>query len=77
MTQNKTKEYEADMKRWVRQVGESLIKNADDIVGTYQFGTTLEIRAEINPAQGYPEISIIRGFIPERYLEEQGVKVEV
>lgn len=59
-----------DMIRHVRQIGESLIKNAESIVGSEEYFTDVHIHAEINRKYG-PTVHVSREFIPEKYLEAE------
>ena len=55
----------------VRQIGESIIKNAEDIVGKPDYAIfPLRIIGEVYWDQ-HPVIRIEREFAPERYIEEQ------
>lgn len=55
--------------RAVRFVGESLIKNAESIVGNEEFFQVLKIHATIDPCLELPHIVVERNFIPERSFE--------
>ena len=55
--------------RAVRFVGESLIKNAESIIGNEELFQIVKIHATINPYHGLPRIVVERNFIPERSFE--------
>lgn len=55
--------------RQIKEIGESLILNAESIVGTEKHLCSICIRAEINPGD-IPKIDISRTFFPEGYLEK-------
>lgn len=55
--------------RQIKEIGESLILNAESIVGTEKYLCSICIRAEISP-DAIPEIDISRTFLPEGYLEK-------
>lgn len=55
--------------RQIKEIGESLILNAESIVGTEKYLCSICIRAEISPGT-IPEIDISRTFFPEGYLEK-------
>ncbi len=65
-----SKEMHEELVRRVRAAGESLIKNAESIVGTEENLVRLSISMHISDMDEYPEISINRGFVPERSVEE-------
>lgn len=54
--------------RQVQSIGESLIQNAESIVGTEKYICNVCIRVEINPGT-VPKIEISRTFFPEREVE--------
>lgn len=54
--------------RQIKEIGESLILNAESIVGTEKYLCSICIRAEISP-DAIPEIDISRTFLTEGYLE--------
>lgn len=56
--------------RQVRYVGESLIKNAESIVGTEKYVGDLRLYISINPNESVPTIQIDRTFVPENFVEE-------
>lgn len=55
--------------RDVRFVGESLIKNAESIVGNEEFFQVVKIHVTIDSCLGLPRIVVERDFIPERSFE--------
>lgn len=67
----KTDNPREDIVRQVRAVGESIIKNAESIVGTELYLSGLTIKAEVSCwGSEIPEISISRSFTPEKIVEE-------
>ena len=54
--------------RQIKEIGESLILNAESIVGTEKCLCSICIRVEINPGT-FPKIDISRTFFPEGCLE--------
>lgn len=64
----KTNHHE-DLIRKVRAAGESLIKNAESIVGTEKYIADLRITVDIDATDEVPTIDISRSFIPERCVE--------
>lgn len=57
---------------WIRQIreaGESLIKNAESIVGTERYLMGLDVTVDINANEEVPEITVKRRFLPDKYIE--------
>lgn len=54
--------------RQIKEIGESLILNAESIVGTEKYLCSVCVRAEIDP-RTVPKIEISRTFFPEREVE--------
>ena len=52
----------------VKDVGQSIIDNAESIVGTEKYLSGLTIRININHSE-IPTINIDRDFYPEGYIE--------
>ena len=71
----KTKTHE-EMIRQVREAGESLIKNAESIVGSEEFLQSIDITVYINPVERIPSINVSKEFLPERYIERLGEPTE-
>lgn len=55
----------------IRQVGETLIKNAESIAGSELYRRSITINIEINLAEELPVVNVTRSFYPERSVEEQ------
>lgn len=55
--------------RKVRAAGESLIKNAESIVGTEKYIADLHITVNIDATDEVPTIDISRSFVPESCVE--------
>ena len=62
-----------EMIRQVREIGESLIKNAESIVGDEEYLCSLHISFEVNPRDEAPMITIERSFYPEKFVERTNV----
>lgn len=56
--------------RQVRAIGESLIKNAESIVGSERYLKSVSISATIGPLDELASICINREFYPEKTFEE-------
>lgn len=58
--------------RQIRAVGESLIKNAESIVGTetYLTGIDISVYLEAGIDTEPPEINVTKRFVPEKTVEE-------
>ena len=54
--------------RQVREIGESLVKNAESIVGTEEYLTGINISVDVE-YHSTPEITINKSFYPEKYIE--------
>lgn len=59
-----------ELVRKVREAGESLIKNAESIVGSEEYLTSLYISIDFSPNE-IPTISINRDFIPEKTIQRE------
>ena len=55
--------------RQLKEVGETLIKNARSIVGTEELLVGVELRITIDPTTKIPEVMLQRSFYPERTFE--------
>lgn len=55
--------------RQVRYAGESIIKNAESIVGTEKYMGDLKLHVSINPDESAPTIKIDRTFLPEKFVK--------
>ena len=58
-----------DRLKQIRQVGQSIIDNAESILGSEPFRTDLIITATFHPYEA-PEIIVERHFIPEGVIHE-------
>lgn len=57
---------------WIRQIreaGESLIKNAESIVGSERYLMGLDVSVNINANDEAPEITVMRRFMPDKFIE--------
>lgn len=67
---NKTHE---EMIRQVREAGESLIKNAESIVGSEEFLVrSMTVTVNVDTSDGVPTIEVKREFLPEMYVKRIG-----
>lgn len=57
--------------RQIREVGESLIKNAESIAGYEDIFAGLKIVADFNPQEATPVITLNRLFYPEKTIERK------
>lgn len=71
MTTIVRKDIHEELIRQIREVGESLIKNAESIAGTENFVSGVDIFVDLNVDVDAPEISVTRKFIPERFFDRQ------
>ena len=60
-----------DYVRQIRAVGESLIKNAESIVGSERYLVGISLAVTIDPDASAPNINVSRDFCPERYFENE------
>lgn len=68
----KTQTHE-EMIRQVREAGESLIKNAESIVGSEEFLVhSMTITVNVDTRDGVPTIEVKREFLPEMYVKRIG-----
>ena len=62
---------EIDREEYVRQIraiGESLIKNAESIVGNEKYLKSIYISVNIDPYEDAPMIDVSKSFVPERLV---------
>lgn len=59
--------------RQVRAIGESLIKNAESIVGSEKYLKSVSISTTIGPLDELASICIDREFYPEKIFEEHAI----
>lgn len=63
-----------ELARQVREAGESLIKNAEDLVGDIKYVTDFSININFDMSDTtLAEIVVIRSFIPEKTVERYEV----
>jgi hypothetical protein len=53
----------------VKDCGQSLIDNAEKIVGDYKYSTDLSIYCRVDKEDKAPYIEVTREFIPEKFIE--------
>ena len=53
----------------IREAGESIVKNAESIVGTEQYLMGLDVNVNVNPNEQLPEITVNRKFLPDKHIE--------
>lgn len=59
-----------EMIRTIRDVGESLIKNAESIVGTEKYISDIRISFEVDAhPMGVPYVDVTKTFYPEKSFE--------
>lgn len=59
-----------DFVRSVRAIGESLIKNAESIVGSERYLKSISISVSIDPFDMPTSVCIDREFYPEKIIDE-------
>ena len=62
---------ETDREEYVRQIraiGESLIKNAESIVGNEKYLKSIYISVNIDPQEDAPMIDVSKSFVPEQLV---------
>ena len=72
VVKNEKKVANEEIARQIREVGESLIKNAESIAGSEKYLNSIYISCEIGYEGGTvkaPEISVDRRFCPEQFVE--------
>lgn len=60
-----------ELVRRIQEIGESLIKNAESIVGSEQYIKSIDIYASISTSED-PTIRIDKEFWPEKFIERTG-----
>ena len=60
-----------ELARRIKEIGESLIKNADSIVGNEQYIKSVYISAEVSTSKD-PVIEIDKEFWPEMFIDRTG-----
>lgn len=53
----------------IKDCGQSLIDNAEKMIGGYEYPTNLIITCYVDERDGAPYISVDRHFIPENFIE--------
>lgn len=66
MEQNKQ-----ELARRIKEIGESLIKNAESIVGNEQYVKSIYISAKVSTSDD-PVIELDKEFWPERFIDRTG-----
>lgn len=56
-----------EMVRQIREIGESLMKDAEDMVGDTAHIISIEIKCEVD-AYGIPSINVVKKYYPEKYI---------
>ena len=74
MTNESTRD---ELIRRVRDIGESIIKNAESIVGTEKYKYEIHIFADVGEYSDFPCISVEKKFLPERYIDKNGENDEI
>lgn len=70
MNQNKK-----ELARRIREIGESLIKNAESIVGNEEYIKSIYISADVSTTED-PIVRAEKEFFPEKFIERVGDFVE-
>lgn len=60
-----------ELTRCIREIGESLIKNAESIVGSEKYLKNIYISVNLND-QEEPSIEVTKEFLPEKFIERTG-----
>lgn len=58
-----------ELARRIREIGESLIKNAESIVGNEEYLASIYISADITTTDSHPVVRVEKEFYPEKYIE--------
>lgn len=53
----------------IKNCGQSMIDNAEQMVGDYKFMTDLTITCYVNERDNAPTINVDTRFIPEKFIE--------
>lgn len=71
----KYKEEKEELIEHIKSCGQSIIDNAEKIVGDYKFDAGTYIELHVGKCDELPYISVKKDFIPERFVEkEKGIK---
>ena len=60
-----------ELVRRIQEIGESLIKNAESIVGSEQYVKSINIYADISTTKD-PSVEVAKEFWPEKFVERTG-----
>lgn len=63
-----------ELVRQIRAIGESLMKNAESIVGDEKYLSSIKVTASVG-ADNVPAVDVSRTFYPERWIEVRGVEL--
>lgn len=61
--------YKEELIEHIKACGQSIIDNAEKIVGDYKFDTGTYIELHVGNCDEAPYISVTKDFIPERFVE--------
>lgn len=61
--------YKEELIEHIKAYGQSIIDNAEKIVGDYKFDTGTYIELHVGNCDEAPYISVTKDFIPERFVE--------
>ena len=63
------KVYREELIEHVKACGQSIIDNAEKIVGDYKFDTGTYIELHVGDCDKAPYISVTKDFIPEKFIK--------
>lgn len=64
--------YKDELIRQIQCIGESLIRNAESIVGNEEYICNINISANALGRDNIPTICVKKEFLPERYVDGNG-----
>lgn len=62
--------YKEELIEHIKACGQSIIDNAEKIIGDYKFDTGTYIELHVGDCDNAPYISVTKNFIPERFVEK-------
>ena len=63
--------YKEELIENIKDCGQSIIDNAEKIVGDYKFDAGTYIELHVVDCDNAPYISVTKDFIPERFIEKE------
>ena len=61
--------YREELVEHIKACGQSIIDNAEKIVGNYKFDVGTYIELHVGDCNRQPYISVTKDFIPEKFIE--------